>query len=786
MLNFNHAIIRFGMFLLLLLPACSQEKLELQETIEEVGSATTKSLSLDMSGVGRTTVSNTEVYVFDEQGMYDHKVLNINRTGDRMSMTIPHGRWDLFLCSADLGVRTDIQTPVSGSNRVAQKMIEFGTWDSSRPSQVVVPEIRTARIDGLAISADQQHTVSASLVRQAAMIKVVVADVMGVAEGFSYHEFQLRNVPNALSWSGSLWPDKDTPQVNATPMRLPVAISTDAATGRQHSDTMTFIVPAHVGTDYMASNPADTSTHKLGIMLRLYTGTDYITKEAELPLVPKANKIIVARLFVKSDLTFQTTIEDWVDTEMSADWDQTTIQVSKTYVEMPWKDTLYVKANKSLNVVPEASWLTTRMLDAERVELIGSVDDYDSPRSTYVNFTAGNVTKRVRVNQRPDRGTINFRPKRVILSPAHPSKDDVYIDCAHAWKLPSSEKVTPSLSSGTGDARLTLTRKTSDKNFSHYGNEYYTVRNMETVDTSRIEVCNLYIDSPDEILIASPRVNADTTFLNNEITVFGASGKFKVLSTPEWMTATVESDGQLKITAQREPNEEAREGMMTIAHVDDPDYTMQIKVLQDIIIRIPEFEYFVVKLTWDKDDADIAAEFANNGGVEFDKKPVGWVLGTTRYYKHYVLLQWGDDAKAGEGETVFFNAPVLNIDDQLPRKINLDIYGSWFTYGRAPAPMTFTMYAYKGGTMEHKGTNYNNVGGTLLYTEQFTVMITTTRGYNIYDTGGYTPVARMTYDRIKHTAHVVVKAATTTKFSTPVPYRLPANVPDEPKPYIEN
>lgn len=68
---------------MLLLPACSQEKLELQETIEGVGSATTKSLSLDMSGVGRTTVSNTEVYVFDEQGMYDHKVLNINRTGDR-------------------------------------------------------------------------------------------------------------------------------------------------------------------------------------------------------------------------------------------------------------------------------------------------------------------------------------------------------------------------------------------------------------------------------------------------------------------------------------------------------------------------------------------------------------------------------------------------------------------------------------------------------------------------------------------------------------------------------
>ena len=115
--------------------------------------------------------------------------------------------------------------------------------------------------------------------------------------------------------------------------------------------------------------------------------------------------------------------------------------------------------------------------------------------------------------------------------------------------------------------------------------------------------------------------------------------------------------------------------------------------------------------------------------------------------------------------------------------INLDIYATWFSSGRAPDTMTFTMYAYKGGTMKHVGTNFNNEGGTLLYTENFTVMITTYQGKDKYATGGYTYVARLTYDRIKHSARVNVKAATT--FSTPVPDRLPANVPDEPKPYIE-
>lgn len=782
-MNISKLKISLGTLPLLALLACQQGP------EAEASGAADKSLQFDMSGVGRTTVSNTEVYVFDgqgaAQGQFDHKVLNIDRTGDRLSMNVPEGTWDLFLLSADPNVRANMQNPVRGSDRAGQKMVEFGAWDSSEPFKVQVPEVRTSRIDGQVINANQQQTVSSTLARNAAMIKVVVADVTGVEDGYSSHEFQLRNVPNALSWSGSLWPDKDNPQVGTDPMRLPVVISTDPATGRQHSDTMTFIVPAHVGTDYLATSPADTSTHKLSVMLRLYNGTDYITKEAELPLVPKANKIIVARLFVKSDLTFQTTIEDWTDTEMDAAFGQTAIQVSKANVGLAWKDTVYVKASKSLNVASEAPWLTARTLDAERVELTGSVDDYDSPRFTYVNFTAGNVTKRVRVDQRPDRGTINFRPKRVILSPAHPSKGDVFIDCANAWKLFPSEKVTPSPSSGTGDYCVTLTRKTSESDLSAYGNEFYTVRNMETLDTSRIELCNLFLDSPDEIYVGNPMMSMDTTVWNDEVTALGASGKFKVIATPDWMTATVESDGRLKIVAQRDPQEEAREGMMTLAHADDPDYTMQVKVIQDVIVRIPEFDYFTLKFTWKNNDVDIAVEFADNNGAAFDKRPVGWSKSQYVDYNGQRLLQWGGDATGGQGETAFFNAPVVNADNTIPRKLNLDVYATWYTANRAPDTMGFTMYAYKGGSMIQSGTNFNNVGGQLVYSQRFQVMITTTKGNGTYATGGYTYVARLTYDKVKHSARVDLKATPST-LSAPVPYRLPARVPDEPKPFIEH
>lgn len=795
-MNISKLKISLGTLPLLALLACQQGP------EAEAPGAADKSLQFDMSGVGRTTVSNTEVYVFDgqgaAQGQFNHKVLNIDRAGDRLSMNVPQGRWDLFLLSADPNVRADIQSPVrGGGDRAGQKMVEFGAWDSSEPFKVQVPEVRTARIDGQVINANQQQTVSATLARNAAMIKVVVADVTGVEDGYSFHEFQLRNVPNALSWSGSLWPDKDSPQAGADPMRLPVVISTDPATGRQHSDTMTFIVPAHVGTDYLATSPADTSTHKLSVMLRLYNGTNYITKEAELPLVPKANKIIVARLFVKSDLTFQTTIEDWEDTEMDAEFGQTALQVSKANVGLAWKDTVYVKASKSLTITSEAGWLTAQAIDAERVELTGNVDDYDSPRFTYVNFTAGNVTKRVRVDQRPDRGTINFRPKRVVLSPVHPSKGDVFVDCPqyNEWKLFPSEKVTPSPAMGTGDYCVTLTRKTSENDLSAYGNEFYTVRNMVTLDTSRIELCNLFLDAPDEIYVGNPMMAMDTTVWNDEITALGASGRFKVESKPDWVTeVTVENDGRLKIVAQRDPQEEAREGMMTIMHLDDPDYKMQVKVIQDVIVRIPEFDYFTLKFNWRNNDVDIAVQFADNG-VPFDNKPVGWYMYTINgtgssenpiLYNGQKLLEWGGDATGGQGETAFFNAPVVNSDPTLPRRLNLDAYAAWYTSGRAPDTMGFTMYAYKGGFMQKApdGKNYINVGGVMVYSQRFTVMIDKYSGSSIAAQNfrnTYTYVARLVYDRVKHSARVDLKATPST-LAVPVPYRRPEREEQKPKP----
>lgn len=100
--------------------------------------------------------------------------------------------------------------------------------------------------------------------------------------------------------------------------------------------------------------------------------------------------------------------------------------------------------------------------------------------------------------------------------------------------------------------------------------------------------------------------------------------------------------------------------------------------------------------------------------------------------------------------------------------------------------MTFHTYAYLGGTMQQNGTNFDNNGGSLVYESSESVMITTTRGIDSYATGGYTKVATLTYDRVKHDASVTIHAqivtAATAAASLPTSADRAAVADEEPKP----
>jgi len=95
------------------------------------------------------------------------------------------------------------------------------------------------------------------------------------------------------------------------------------------------------------------------------------------------------------------------------------------------------------------------------------------------------------------------------------------------------------------------------------------------------------------------------------------------------------------------------------------------------------------------------------------------------------LMIWGGDATQGQGETVFFKAPLIspedprNDDQNLPRYITLDAYAIWWS-GTANSPVKLSVYTYQGGTMVK--TSGDNLTPPVGYTGQ---LIYHTNFYNV-------------------------------------------------------
>ena len=465
---------------------------------------------------------------------------------------------------------------------------------------------------------------------------------------------------------------------------------------------------------------------------------------------------------------------------------------------MAFKDTIHVNTNAreyTVEKAPEATWITSvKKLDGNAVEITADMDSYvdNHPRTSYITIKANNVTKKIPVTQRPDRGTIKVSEHKLIFCPkAHENRSVEVKSIGGDWIfLGSSPKATSDIQSGVkGNTTVNFTRTSTikpDDFDTCYGDGQIVVKNKTTLDTDTISLVNCYIHMDDGVINAvAPTGTAQTAVTNSQdVTVFGGSRNILFDSWESWIHNDLSwnpSTQVLTMTTDREPSDEARYGSLIFHHADCSDYQVTAKVHQDIIVTIPAFDFFVVKFTWVDNDVDIAVEFSGNdvsgngnNNSSYDKYPVGWSFTRSVQYNNQELLRWGGDATGGQGETAFFNAPVLEGDVNSPRKIKLDAYATWYTNGRAPDKMTFTMSAYKGGTMVQNGTNFDNQGGETLYQQGHTVMITTTKGKETYATGGYTKVATITYDRIKHSATVNVwasSASTRSSRSVKVPFR---------------
>lgn len=761
------------------------------------------SLVFRMTRASADIINNTQVYLFDGDGatagQFRQKVPDVTYAADRLTMPVAAGTWDITLVSADGDVNSGLIQPVRGQARSSLKMWETRSVGGSLPS---MPELRTAYITGQQVIAGQDNVASetALLSRNVALVKVVIADAGGLDINGT-HTMKLTNVPTTLNWEGGLYPNKNNPTVSAEPMTGTFTIHNNTAmAGHQYSDTLRFIVPAHKGTDYLNALPTDTTTShlKLSVDLASEGGTRFEKTDVVIPRVPRVNGILLVRIFLGGKLDVSTEILNWQDTQLEADLSQTQLYTDKASVGLAFKDTIHVNTNAreyTVEKAPEATWITSvKKLDGNAVEITADLDSYvdNHPRTSYITIKANNVTKKIPVTQRPDRGTIKVSEHKLIFCPKVHEKRSVEVKSIGGdWIfLGSSPKATSDIQNGVkGNTTVNFTRTSTikpDDFDTCYGDGQIVVKNKTTLDTDTISLVNCYIHMDDGVINAvAPTGTAQTAVTNSQdVTVFGGSRNILFDSWESWIHNDLSwnpSTQVLTMTTDREPSDEARDGSLIFHHADCSDYQVTAKVHQDVIVTIPAFDFFVVKFTWVNNDVDIAVEFSGNdvsgngnNNSSYDKYPVGWSFTNSVRYNNQEFLRWGGDATGGQGETAFFNAPVLEGDVNSPRKIKLDVYATWFTPGRAPDKMTFTMSAYKGGTMVQNGTNFDNQGGETLYQQGHTVMITTTKGKETYATGGYTKVATITYDRIKHSATVNVwasSASTRSSRSVRVPFR---------------
>jgi len=457
--------------------------------------------------------------------------------------------------------------------------------------------------------------------------------------------------------------------------------------------------------------------------------------------------------------------------------------------------------------------------------------------------------------------SVNPSPIWLSLSAGNGSKS-IRVYSNNTWTVtrsPANASLTVT-SGGKGTTYLDVNRSTSV-----FGLDSLIVKDNTTGETITVLIDNYFMKAEDDQFLL-PNNNPTGNTGTYVIDVYGGSEKFTIVagSFPAWITsATITSDGKLQLVADQSPLQEERDGYITLAHADDPSYKITIPIVQTSE-QIPPFKYLVAKISWNLSgdtyrDADLVAEFT---GMAYDPpripayppfvnetyvvngsfKAVGWSLpewvgvsGTrgwtatqTQVADGSTLLIWGGDAKAGEGETVFFKAPLItpadpaNDTQDLPRYITMDIYSTWWTgnLGSHVGPMKLSISAYndqydgvpsimlKPGTSpadnntwtppagqepiywsnfynvpqnttaaDIKGPNAWSLLNPPLFKVERDLVVNTTNydgktfgGIDVVDmfrdpVNGYTRLATITYDRYTHTATVTWIAPTS---STPV------------------
>lgn len=241
-----------------------------------------------------------------------------------------------------------------------------------------------------------------------------------------------------------------------------------------------------------------------------------------------------------------------------------------------------------------------------------------------------------------------------------------------------------------------------------------------------------------------------------------------------WLIEPFNNNGKLKFqlgTAKAEGN---NYGKIVVAHINDPNYTKEITIMQNKdIIQLPEFDYMVIQYKYDilnkpsnvtRVDLDTATEITGTNIQTIDNYPLGWSLNRViKTTDNKLIAEWaGDNVQSGY-EAVYYNVSILRDGvlepNNSPRMFNFETYGTWY-YPNASSmgdknitSVVFTLY--KGGTMRNINTyDYENVGGSKVFQMARDKKVTTTKGVGTFRTS-YTKLFILELDRVDLTGIIM-------------------------------
>lgn len=252
------------------------------------------------------------------------------------------GKWDMAMVSP-LGAT--LVLPRTGISAGKNPMYIF----NGAANHEDAPEIFTRYLRLPEVKEDNHIAIAAAVARNVAKLQITIDRATGIetAAPAGSHTLTLGNIPACISWAGTLLRslgngkyetstgDFDT----AAPICRTLTFSPGSDPGTFCSNTVTYIIPAHRGSDFWSADgltpnasPTDTITKKLTVTLSLTEpGGKVTTKKAEVPMVPRCNQILDLHIRMKDrQVEINSAVSDWEMKDVTGDVGAPYLNISGT------------------------------------------------------------------------------------------------------------------------------------------------------------------------------------------------------------------------------------------------------------------------------------------------------------------------------------------------------------------------------------------------------------------------------------------------------------------------